>query len=94
MTVIDLLPTLRKASPERIEAVCDYIDEHSAEEFSVSSICDALDGHGWRISRLAASNVVKSYLALGFIERMVGLPAPYPTFYRVLPHALPKRVPA
>lgn len=83
MTLIDLCPTSRRAHAFGIEVVCDYLDENAAEPFSAPSLSRAVDGY-WNEVR----QVINSYLALGFVERLSPSGA-RPVFYRVLPHAFP-----
>ena len=93
-TLIDLFPTSHRNQEFALERVCDHIDANPTEEFSVGSLCNAIDGRGWRVSANAARTVIQSYLALGLIQRVSGGPGPRPVLYRVRRHAMPKQVAA
>ncbi|WP_328465456.1 hypothetical protein OHA21_43635 [Actinoplanes sp. NBC_00393] len=88
MTVIDLFPTAWRRTWGEIERVCEHLDEVGLEPFSVQTVCDVIDGPRLRGHGRAFKQVVRSYMALGWVERITPVSrVPRPVFYRVLPHA-------
>lgn len=108
MTVlVDLAPTVSRKHWPQVEAVCERIEELGDQPFSRPSLAAEAQvtvghltdlglnpawgtlGNTWS----AAVHVIQAYLALGFIER-ISEEGARPVYFRVLPHAMPKRVPA
>jgi hypothetical protein len=95
-TLIDLSPTLRGGAVARtsshlvaaFEAACEYLDGIGSKPFSEPELFRACWSSG------AARQLIKMYLALGFIERISNSRGRRPVLYRILPHALPKQVAA
>jgi hypothetical protein len=85
MSVIDLCPGAWRGHWLDIELVCEYLEENAGPVFSLPDLTRALGG----TAQAAAKLVIRDYMALGFVERVGGGPAPHPVTYRVLPHALP-----
>lgn len=91
-TLIALCPTHRggaEAKPQTelaqaFEIACDHLDEIGSKPFSYPSLFRAC-GHAG-----AARQLIKAYLALGFIERADDSHGRRPVFYRVSEHALPR----
>lgn len=84
-TLLHLCPTIQRREWDAVERVCEHIEGTAGELFSRPEILNAVGGAAYN----AATNVIREYLALGFIERVSGGPGPHPVYYRVLPHALP-----
>jgi hypothetical protein len=88
-TLIDLSPTRQGGSKPRInselvyafEEACEYLDQIGSRAFTLPELSRA-SGYG------AAGQLIRFYLALGFIERISEAGA-RPVFYRVADHALP-----
>jgi hypothetical protein len=93
MTLIDLSPTVRGGGNPHprsrlyyeFELACEYLDAIGSRPFSFPELFRAS-------SPSAARQLIKAYLALGFIDRVTESRGRRPVLYRVLSHALPKRV--
>lgn len=89
-TLIDLAPISRGGGQPLInsqivhafELACEHLDRIGSRPFTrpeLARIC-----RDWN----AAQQLVRAYLALGFVER-ISEPKAKPVFYRVAEHALP-----
>lgn len=91
-TLIALAPTHRggaEAKPQTelaqaFEIACDHLDEIGSAPFSYPGLSRSC-GHAG-----AARQLIKAYLALGFIERVNDSQGRRPVLYRVMDHALPR----
>lgn len=66
------------------ESACEYLERIGPRPFTrpeLATVC-----RDWN----AAQQLIRAYLALGFVER-ISEPKAKPVFYRIAEHALPRR---
>lgn len=105
---VDLFPTAYRKHEAELEAVCEYVERLGDAPFTRRMVAQGARvtvGHLKALGRdprwgatgntsAATEHMIRSFLALGFIERCGGGPAPRPVWFRVVPQALPKAVSA
>lgn len=91
-TLIDLSPISRGGGRPLVnsqivhafELACEYVEWCGHRPFTLPEL--SISCRDWN----AARQLVRAYLALGFVER-ISEPKARPVFYRVAEHALPRR---